>query len=62
MAAIAQDDEATRARHRAELNRKLRQAFIAGAEERSRRELGRGLTPAELDRILRRYPGDLPER
>jgi hypothetical protein len=59
---MAQDDEAERARHRAELNRKLRQAFIEGAEERSRRELSRGLTTAELDRILRRYPGDLPKR
>ncbi len=47
---------------RAELNRKLRQKFVAGAEERSRRELGRGLTPDEMDRILKRYPGDLPER
>jgi hypothetical protein len=47
---------------RAELNRELRQAFIDGAEERSRRELGRGLTQDELDRILKRYPGDLPER
>lgn len=47
---------------RAELNRKLRLAFIEGAEERSRRALGRGATKEELDRILRRYPGDLPER
>lgn len=56
----APESEDPRAR-RAELNRKLRQAFIEGAEERSRRELGRGLTPDELDRILRRYPGDIPE-
>lgn len=47
---------------RRELNRKLRRAFLEGAEERSQRELGRGLTTAELDRIIRRYPGDLPER
>ncbi len=47
---------------RKELNRKLRRAFIEGAEERSQRELGRGLTEEELHRVLRRYPGDLPER
>jgi hypothetical protein len=51
-----------RAPHRTELNRKLRRAFIAGAEARSQRELGRGLTTDELRRILHRYPGDLPER
>ena len=50
------------ASRRLELNRKLRRAFIEGAEERSRRELGRGLAAEELRRILRRYPGDLPER
>jgi hypothetical protein len=44
-----------------ELNRRLRAAFIAGAEERSRREAGRGLTEQELERVLRRYPGDLPK-
>ena len=48
-------------RHR-ELNRKLRRAFVEGAEERSQRELGRGLTAEELRRILRRYPGDLREQ
>jgi len=47
---------------RRELNRKLRRAFIEGAEERSQRELGRGLTAEELRRVLRRYPGDVPER
>ncbi len=46
---------------RLELNRKLRQAFLEGAEERSQHELGRGLTEEELRRILRRYPGDLAE-
>jgi hypothetical protein len=45
-----------------ELNRRLRVAFIAGAEERSRRELGRGLSEEELERVLRHYPGDLPKR
>jgi hypothetical protein len=33
--------------------------FIAGAEEGSRRRLGRGLTAAELEQVLRRYPGDV---
>jgi hypothetical protein len=45
-----------------ELNRRLRVAFIAGAEEQSQREAGRGLTEQELERVLRRYPGDLPRR
>ncbi len=53
---------ASERRARAELNRRLRLAFLQGAEERSRRELGRGLTADELPRVLRRYPGDLPER
>jgi hypothetical protein len=44
---------------RATLNERLRAAFIAGAEEDSRRRLGRGLTRDELDRVLKRYPGDL---
>jgi len=45
-----------------ELNRRLRVAFIAGAEERSRRELGRRLSEEELERVLRRCPGGLPKR
>jgi hypothetical protein len=45
---------------RARLNQRLRQAFIEGAEADSRRRLGRGLTAEEeLERVLRRYPGDL---
>jgi hypothetical protein len=44
-----------------ELNRRLRLAFVRGAEERSVREGGRGLTEAELKAVLRRYPGDLGE-
>jgi hypothetical protein len=44
---------------RARLNQRLRQAFIEGAEQDSRRRLGRGLTAEELERVLRRYPGDL---
>jgi len=44
---------------RAPLNERLRQAFIEGAEEDSRRRLGRGLTADEFERVLRRYPGDV---
>jgi hypothetical protein len=44
---------------RARLNQRLRQAFISGAEEDSRRRLGRGLTAEELERVLRHYPGDI---
>jgi hypothetical protein len=44
---------------RSTLNQRLRAAFIAGADEDSRRRLGRGLTRDELDRVLKRYPGDL---
>ena len=46
--------------HRIELNRKLRAAFLAGAEERSRAERGRGLTELEVLRLSWDYPGDLP--
>jgi len=42
-----------------QMNRRLRAEFIAGAEEESRERLGRGLTVEELERVLRRYPGDL---
>ena len=41
------------------LNERLRQTFIEGAEEDSRRRLGRGLTAEALERILLRYPGDV---
>jgi hypothetical protein len=44
---------------RIRLNQRLRQAFIDGAETDSRRRLGRGLTAEELERVLRRYPGDV---
>jgi hypothetical protein len=44
---------------RTRLNQRLRQAFIAGAEQDSRRRLGRGLTAEELERVLRRYPADV---
>ena len=42
-----------------DLNQRLRLAFIAGAEELSRRTVGRGLTDDELRRVMSRYPGDL---
>jgi hypothetical protein len=41
------------------LNERLRAEFVAGAEEDSRRRVGSGLTREELERVLRRYPGDL---
>jgi hypothetical protein len=44
---------------RARLNQRLRQAFLAGAEQDSQRRLGRGLTAEELERVLRRYPGNV---
>ena len=47
---------------RARLNQRLRRAFIDGAEEGSRRRLGRGLTAEEMKRVLLQYPGDLAER
>jgi hypothetical protein len=47
---------------RARLEQRLRQSYIEGAEVDMRRLLGRGLTAEELDRVLRRYPGDLAER
>ena len=43
-------------------NKRLRAAFLEGAEENSRRRLGRGLTSEELERILWHFPGDVPER
>jgi hypothetical protein len=43
---------------RRRLRQRLRAEFIAGAEEDSRRRLGRGLTAEELERVLRHYPGD----
>jgi hypothetical protein len=43
------------------LNKRLRAALVEGAEEDSRRRLGRGLTVEELERVLWRYPGDVLE-
>jgi hypothetical protein len=47
---------------RHDLNRRLRAESLEGAEERSRKAHGRGLTDEELRRIIHRYPGDLPEQ
>lgn len=47
---------------RARLNRRLRRGFVTGAEADSLKRLGRGLTAEELERVLRRYPGDIGER
>ena len=54
--------QSTESARRRELERKLRRAFIAAADEESHRRLGRGLTEEELRRVLRRYPGDATER
>ena len=42
-----------------ELNRRLRFAYLDGADERSREGHRRGLTADELERVLRDYPGDV---
>jgi hypothetical protein len=52
-------DLADRGAKRRDLNERLRAAFVEGAEEDSRRRLGRGLTPDELERVLLYYPGDV---
>jgi hypothetical protein len=41
------------------INTRLRAAWVEGAEEDSLRRLGRGLTPEELEGVMRRYPGDV---
>jgi hypothetical protein len=43
---------------RLQLREQMRDELIAGAEEEWRRQTGRPMTPAELERLLRRYPGD----
>jgi hypothetical protein len=58
----AEQRRAEFAAHRRELNRKLKMAFLAGAEERSRAEHGRGLTEQELLRITWDYPGTCQRR
>lgn len=58
---MRRDAQATIQR-KAELNRRLRLAFVQGAEERSRRVVGRPLTDEELQRVIARYPGDVADR
>jgi hypothetical protein len=41
------------------MNLRLRAEFIAGAEEEWRKRTGRPMTAEELERVLRRYPGDV---
>jgi hypothetical protein len=41
------------------MNRRLRAEFIAGAEEEWRKRTRRPMTAEELERMLRRYPGDI---
>jgi hypothetical protein len=41
------------------MNERLRAEVIACAEEEWRKRTGRPLTPEELERVLRRYPGDI---
>jgi hypothetical protein len=47
--------------YRADLNRRLRLAYLAVAEEWSRMIRGRELTAEEVREALRDYPGDLPD-
>jgi hypothetical protein len=46
-------------RTRQRLSERLRAEFIAGAEEEWRERTGRAMTAEELERVLRRYPGDV---
>lgn len=54
--------DAATAQRKADLNRRLRLSFLAGAEGRSRQALGRPLTDEELRRVIARYPGDVADR
>ena len=47
------------AERRRRLNERLRAEWLAGAEEEWRKRTGRPMTAEELERVLRRYPGDL---
>ena len=49
-------DERQRDEKLAEIDRRGRAAFLAGAEERSRTVEGRPLTAYELQRVTKRYP------
>jgi hypothetical protein len=50
---------AERLRHRRRLNERLRAEWIAGAEGEWRKRTGRPMTAEELERVLRRYAGDV---
>ena len=52
-------DERRRDEKLAEIDRRGRAAFVEGAEERSRTVEGRPLTAYELERVTKRYPGDV---
>lgn len=45
--------------HRWRLRDRLRAEWIAGAEEEWRRRTGRPMMADELERVVRRYPGDV---
>ena len=61
-AAVEQRISETHQERRERMYQRLPAAFLEGAEGDSRRRLGRGLTAEELERVLWRYPGDVPER
>jgi hypothetical protein len=42
-----------------QMNLRLRAEFITGAEEEWRKRIGRPMTASKLERVLRRYPGDI---
>jgi hypothetical protein len=44
---------------RKRFKQRARAEYIAGKEEEWRRRTGRPMTAAELERVIRRYPGDL---
>jgi hypothetical protein len=51
--------EPSGADHGRQLRQKLRAAWIITAEDEWRRRTGRPMTLEELERVLRRYPGDV---
>ena len=55
MAPMSTDRRSTKDRE-ADRERRLRLAFLEGAEQHSRRTLGRGLTEDELRRVTDRFP------
>ncbi|HEY8871127.1 MAG TPA: hypothetical protein VIM30_17290 [Candidatus Limnocylindrales bacterium] len=57
-----QEESKRLAERRRALNRRLRAAFFAGAEEHVQRTTGHALTDEELRWVIRRYPGDVGER